>query len=550
MKKFLIIFIIFVFAGIGIAGFWYWQKNQYSKEILKLEILGPEAAKSGDEIEYKVKFKNNGKVRLEEVELIFEYPKQSIPLDSQFLRVTKEIEDIYPGEERIENFKARVFGKENDILEAKAWLSYRPKNLTARYESKTSFATQIRFVPLTFEFDLPLKVEKGEEIKFSLNYFSNVDYVLENLRVRIEYPEGFHFINSQPKALDETEWDLPQLTYADGGRIEIEGTIDGEEGTQKIFRAQLGMIRDGEFWLLKETAQSVQIIEPSLYISQLINGSHTYIANPGDILHYEIFFKNIGKKPIQKKFLLAKLEGEFFDLSTLKSEKGEIGRGDNSILWDWKEVPALRFLEAGEEGKVEFWVKVKEGIDKKIKNPILRNRITVAGTQKVFETKINSKIELVQKIYFQQEFWENSGPLPPKVGKTTTYTVIWQVKNYWNDLEKVRVKSKLSQNVKPTGKIFPEDAKFTFDSESGEVIWNIGELEAFQGDDGTPLTFAFQIEFTPDPSQKGKTPNLIEEAEILGEDTFTEEIIHEKADPVNTTLPDDETVSEEKGTIE
>jgi hypothetical protein len=550
MRKFLIAFILILFAVVGAVGFWYWQKNQYSREILKLEILGPEGVQAGDEVEYLVRFKNNGKVRLENPELIFEYPRHSIPQGEKSLRVIKKIDDIYPGEERIESFKARVFGKENDVLEAKAYLSYQPKNLTARYESKTSFTSQIKFVPLTFEFDLPLKAENGEEIKFSLNYFSNIDYILDNLRVRAEYPDGFHFIGANPKPLDGNIWDLPALSQADGGRIEIDGTIGGQEGEQKIFRAQLGIIRDNEFWPLKETAQSVQITEPSLYISQLINGSQNYIANPGDLLHYEIFFKNIGKKPIQKKFLFSKLEGELFDLSSLKSEKGEIGRGDNSVLWDWKQVSTLRFLEPDEEGKVEFWVKVKEDIDKKIENPVLRNKVTIAGTQKVFETKINSKIELAQKVYFQQEFWENSGPLPPKVGESTTYTVVWQVKNSWNDLGKVKVKSTLPKNVKPTGKIFPEDAKFTFDSKSREVIWNIGELKAFQGFDGIPLTFAFQIEFTPESSQKGETPNLIGEAQILGEDTWTSEILQEKADPVDTTLPNDETVSEEQGTIE
>jgi len=550
MKKFLIISIIVIFTAIGIAGFWYWQKNQYSKEILKLEILGPEVIQVGDEVEYKVKFKNNGKVRLEDPQLIFEYPQHSIPLESEFLRVTKKLEDIYPGEERIETFRARLFGKENETLLAEAWLSYRPKNLTARYESKTTFTTRIGYVPLSFEFDLPLKAERGEEIKFSLNYFSNINYVLENLRVRISYPEGFNFIDSQPKAIDATEWELPPLSYANGGQIEIDGTIEGEEGTQKIFRAQIGIVQNEEFWVLKEIAQSVQIIEPSLYISQLINDTQAYIANPGDLLHYEIFFKNIGKKPIRQKFLLVELDGEFFDLSSLRSEDGDIGRGDDSVLWDWKKVSSLRFLAPEEEGKVEFWVKVKDEIDKKIENPILRDKVTIAGTQKVFEVKINSEIELVQKVYFQQEFWQNTGPLPPKVNEKTTYTVVWQIKNYWNMLDKVKVKSCLPKNVKPTGKIFPEDAKFTYDSQSGEVLWNIGKIEAFQGIKNAPLTLAFQIEFTPTPEQKGKTPLLIEEAEIIGEDTWTSEILQEKANSVDTTLPDDETVKREQGIVQ
>ncbi|MBZ9572595.1 hypothetical protein KJA17_00150 [Patescibacteria group bacterium] len=552
MRKVLIIFILIVFAGIGIAGFWYWQKNQYSKEILKLEILGPEVAQAGDEVEYLVRFKNNGKVRLENPELIFEVPEHSILQDSSNRRITKKLEDIYPGQEQIFGFKVRVFGKENETLMAKAWLSYQPKNLKARYESKTSNTCQIKFVPLTFEFDLPLKIEKDEKIEFSLNYFSNIDYLLEDLRVKIEYPESFEFLSASPQPLDETEWEIPPLSQADGGRIEIKGKVTGEEGTQKIFRAKLGLIKDGDFWLLKETARALEIIEPSLYISQLINDSPNYIAEAGDFLHYEIFFRNIGQKAIEKKFLFVELEGEFFDLLSLKSEKGEYGRGDNTIIWDWKVVPELRFLDAGEEGKVEFWVGLKEAgeISVKTKTPSLRDIITLGGVKRSFELKINSQVKLAQKVYFQQEFWENSGPLPPEVDKTTTYTVLWQVENSWNDLKNVKVKSTLPKNVRPTGKILPEDAKFTFDSKSKEVLWNIGDVEAWLKEAEGPLTLAFQIEFTPDSSQKGETPNLVGEAEVLGEDAWTLEILQEKASPVDTTLPDDGTVTEEQGIVQ
>ncbi len=101
-----------------------------------------------------------------------------------------------------------------------------------------------------------------------------------------------------------------------------------------------------------------------------------------------------------------------------------------------------------------------------------------------------------------------------------------------------------------TGKFFPEEAKFTYDSKSREVIWNIGEIDAYQSVDGVPTTLAFQIELKPDESQKGTTPLLVNEAEFSGEDVFTLEIIREKAGEVNTTLPDDKTVDDEEGIVQ
>ncbi len=227
MRKFLIFFLL-IMAVLGAVGFWYWRGNVYSKEVLKLEILGPETVQTGEEIGYTVKFKNNGKVRLEAAELVFEYPGNSVPKEDTQQRITKKLEDIYPGEERTVTFRTVALGKEGDTLQAQALLSYNPRDLKARYESKTNLVTKISFIPLSLEFDLPLKTEQGEDLNFTVNYFSNMNFILENLRLKMAYPSGFTFLASQPKALDATEWSLPALSQANGGRVNIQGKLEGE----------------------------------------------------------------------------------------------------------------------------------------------------------------------------------------------------------------------------------------------------------------------------------------------------------------------------------
>jgi hypothetical protein len=549
-KNFLVISIIILLLITGLVGLWYFQRNNYSKEILKVEILGPEVVQAGEEIEYLVRYKNNGDVILENPELIFEYPEHSILEDNTGLRITEKVDDIYPGEEKSFRFKARLIGKENEIITANTWINYQPKNLKARYESKTSFSTQIKFVPLTFEFDLASKIEAGQKLNFSLNYFSNFNCELSDLKIKLIYPDNFLFESSIPQPIDKTEWQIPLLIQASGGRIRILGDIDGNAGDQKVFRAELGMYMDGEFVILKETAQSIQIIEPAIYISQIVNNSPNYIANPGDLLHYEIFFKNIGRKSFTKKFLLVKLDSEAFDIETLRSDRGETGPGDNSIIFDWKNIPKLSFLDAGEEGKVEFWVKVKdENFNQESINLVLRNEVLISEAEKEFEIKLNSKLDVLQKAYFQEEFFGNSGPLPPKVGESTTYTILWQVKNYSNQVSNVKVKAVLPSNVKPTGNFFPEDSKFTFDSVSKEVIWNIGNIDAYQGTGKIPLTLAFQVKLTPSTSQIGETAILVKEASVVGQDKFSQDILSSDVLEIDTSLPEDESINYEQGII-
>jgi len=552
MKK-IIIFILILGAAAGVLGFYYYQKNIYSKEVLKLEILGSEETQAFEEIEYLVKYKNNGNITLEEPQMIFQFPENSLPSNGETLTVVKDLEDIYPGEEKTISFKVRIFGKENETSKSEATLRYRPKNLKAFYESKTTFTTKIKSTPLTFEFDLPSKAESGREIQFSLNYFSNADWPLSNLRVKIEYPSGFEFIASQPQALEKTEWDLPILNKAEGGRIEIRGKLTGEIKEQKIFRATLGIWQSGEFILLKEAVRGVEILKSSLSIFQQINGFSQYIANPGDSLHYEIFFRNIGEEPFQDLFLAFTLEGRAFDYETIKTEFGQFNKGDNSIVWDWRQIPKLRFLGRGDEGKVEFWINLKKDWEQSSiqdKNFTLKNKIILSQVKEEFETKINSRLEIFQKGFFQDEIFGNSGPLPPKVGESTTYTVIWQAKNYYNDVKNVKVKATLSPGVKLTGRISPENSRLTFDSQSKEIIWELGDLQAGTGNIVPAPNVAFQISFTPDFSQRGLIPLLVSQAKIIGEDYWTEEFLEVTSPAIDTALPDDPIVNEEMGRVQ
>ena len=557
MKKFTI-FIVILAVIVGVFGFYYYQRNVYSKDILKLEILGQGEADLFQEIKYIVKYKNNGKVRLEEPELIFDYPDYSIPIDGTPLRVIKKSEElgeaIYPGQEKTFTFTTRLMGQEGEIKEARVTLSYRPKNLKARYTSETSFTTIIKKVPLNFDFDLPSKIESGKELKFRLNYFSNVDYPLSGLRVIIDYPLGFEFINSTPKSLEKIEWELGLLNKAEGGRVEISGKLMGEVGEEKVFRARIGSWKDGEFILLKETVKGIAIIRPALYITQQINNNPKFVANSGDLLHYEIFFKNIGEEFLTDMFLLATLSGLPFDFETIQAPEGDFTLGDSSIIWDWRKVRDLQLLSPQSEGKIEFWVKLKDEWEIKSaddKNPEIKTTVFLSQVREEFVNKVNSKLVISQKGYFDDEIFGNSGPLPPKIGETTTYTIIWQVKNYYNEMKNVKVKATLPQNVNLTGKIFPEEQtdKITFDSQSREIVWNVGDLIVGQGILTPAPNIAFQISFVPGANQAGQVPELISEARITGQDQWTGEILQATSPSINTSLPDDEMVSEE-GVVE
>ncbi len=561
MKRTTLFVIVLIIGGLmGILSFYYWQKNIFSKDVLRLEIIGPAQVNLLEEVEYIVKFKNNGNIRLDEPRLIFEYPSHSLPIDGDFLRIVKDSQQlggpIYPGEERSFSFQARLLGQEGEKKIARASLRFQPKNLRAHYQSTTSHTTIIRKVPLTFEFDLPLEIEPEREIKIRLNYFSNVDYPLSNLRIKTDYPSGFEFIQAVPQALEEEEWPIALLNKAQGGRIEISGRLTGQIGEIKIFRAKIGIWQRGEFVLLKETHKGIVIARPSIHISQTINNNPFYVASLGEWLHYRVFFRNLGRESLNNLFLIIRLEGDLFDFQTLKDFQGKFLAEENSIIFDWRRIPKMRLLLPDEEGEIDFWIKLKEEgeiLTPAVQNLTIKTKVNLNRIEEEFVTKVNSKIVVSQEGYFDDEVFGNSGPLPPRIGQTTSYTVIWRIKNYYNNVKNIRLKAKLPPNSQLTGKIFPEEqaTKFAFDSHSREIVWKVENLIAGQGvGELIAPWIAFQIKFTPEVNQKGQTPEIISKVIMTGQDEWTTAILEAESKNITTATISDPDFAEEKGIVQ
>ncbi|MCP6726859.1 MAG: hypothetical protein KJI69_02350 [Patescibacteria group bacterium] len=537
---------ISVLVVIAIAAF-VWQQNIFSKEVLRLEILAPDEADMGQEVVYTVKYKNNGNVRLENPILIFEYPGGAVFLEGDSRRVTQELEDIYPGQERTMEFPARLFGKKNEVKEAKAQITYTPKNLTGRFSAETTASTVISFVPLNFELDLPSRIESGQEFEFSLNYFSNSEYPLSNMRISIDYPDGFTFKSASPTSIGDSEWSLGLVNRAEGGRITITGSIEGELNEAKIFEARIGSWEDGDFTLFKESVRGVEIAVPQMIISQRVNDEVGFVALPGDTLHYEISFKNVSDKNLENLFLVINLDGRPLNLSTLTSTYGESQQGGKSILWESRDVGRLRFLGKGEEGRVEFWVNVLEEWEQfsaQDKDFSIKTTVVLSDIREEFKVPVSSKLLIEQTGRFQDEVFGNQGPLPPQVETSTTYTITWTASNSYNDVNNVKVRASLGQGVQLSGNIFPQDSSLVYDSASREVVWDAGDIVAGSGTFGSAASVSFQVSFTPQEFQVGTTPELISEVRITGDDIFTNRLVSSTDEAITTILEDDESITD------
>jgi len=384
MNKKTIFIILFLIVIIGFIAFWIYRESHFSGEILHLEVSGPATVNVGEEITYSIKYKNKGNFVLQKPELIFIMPDNSLTEDGK-MRITQSLKDIYPGEEKFVNIKTRLLGKEDDFKVAKAILSYTPQNLTARYESDASSSIKLNVVPITLNFDLPTKVEKGKDIQCTINYSSDIDYPLENLSIRVDHVSGFDVKSSNPPSLDNSEWKLKTLNKAQGGKIVVTGNVSADVKQSLTFSASLGMWQNGSFLIIKQATADVQVIQPMLFISQKVNGSGSYTASPGEVLHYQIFFRNVGSTPFTDLLATVKLDNSVLDISTLQTN-GNQAQG-NTVTWDGNKILQLKYLGAQEQGQVDFSVKVKDSWTSANSNAI-KDEVNVGGITQDFSIKV------------------------------------------------------------------------------------------------------------------------------------------------------------------
>ncbi|MDO8470507.1 MAG: hypothetical protein Q7S63_00840, partial [bacterium] len=127
----------------------------------------------------------------------------------------------------------------------------------------------------------------------------------------------------------------------------------------------------------------------------------------------------------------------------------------------------------------------------------------------------------------------------------TTYTIIWELMSGYNDMENVKVKAQLPEGVQTTGQISPASSKFLV-SESRELEWVVEALPA----GNKTLSVAFQVQFVPSVAQKGSLAQIMGQVRAIGEDTFTASQLEASDNSLDTSLPDDPTVSHSGGIVQ
>ncbi len=550
-----------------VAGFMIWQGlTSFDKDKVELKIKGPERVVGGEEVQFTIEYKNNTRLVLENIQLIVHYPDNSIVNGEQKSVETINLPELNIGQENKVELLVRIIGLKEEAKKVWVELNYQPFNLSSRYTNKDEFSTTIVSVPLVLDFDLPERLIDNQTFDFSLRYLNQADVPFDNLQVRLEYPDGFSFQSAQPAPIEEDKvWAISNLIANEQGKIFIRGTIQGEKGTTKSFKAQLGILKDDQFIPYTETVSAVNISSSPLLISQTVNNSTNYIAQAGEKLTYRINYQNTTDLGIKNVIITSQLESKVLDLSSLELGDGSFDGSNQTITWNASNLPDLEYLGPFQEGQITFSVEVKDPLpvdNYTDKNFTVENKIRINSSEKPLSLasvdiagesqsiiKIASQITLQAKAYYYDDLITNSGPIPPRVGQTTAYTIKWRLVNSSNDLNQVKVEAFLPPHVQWNNRISPTNANLKYNSQTGKVTWSVGDLPAATGILLPVKEIAFQISITPSLANLGSLVELIGQSQVFGQDGFVNLELTDKDILIDTDLPDDLKTGDKTGTV-
>jgi len=302
-------------------------------------------------------------------------------------------------------------------------------------------------------------------------------------------------------------------------------------------------------------SNSVTIKKSFIELNVALGGSvkSEYVAKIGENVRCDITWKNNLPSKIKNAVIQVKLNGEILDKSSVNAGSGFYNSSANNIVWDKRSLSELDTINSGDTGSAGFSFRASSDIANKtnMQNQEINIEISISGSGEEAnisdeisvtssrKVKISSNPTLNAKMVYSSGKFANSGPLPPKVGLETTYTVILSVSNLMNDIADAEVRAILPPYIRWINFTSPSDEKITYNPIGGEIKWKIGDIYAGTGYKTLPKEVQFQVGFTPSLSQVGSSPNVVEGVSLSGLDVFTDTTLKSKEFLLNTNLETD-----------
>jgi hypothetical protein len=564
-KKFFIFSIIFFCLTCVYAIYVFFAGgNTVSNDNIDISISGNNFTAGGEELSLVVGITNRNSSPLELADLIMEYPKGTgtdLSSDTQTFRQT--IGTIPAGVVQNENLKLVLFGEQGSVRPIKFTLEYRVAGSNAIFVKEKDYQVSISSTPINLSVDGPTAISPNQSITLKVKETLNATTPSPNILMQVVYPPGFQFASAIPApSFGNNVWSLGDLAPGAEHDISISGKMAGVfDGEQKTFNVSTGSQSSADKSAIgvvfNSIAQTITVQKPFVDASIFINGvqNNVFAIDSKTSASIEIHYVNNLDTQINNLQIKAKVSGNALDRKTINVQQGFYDSGTDTITWDKNYQNQFNTVNPGDSGSVSFSVSplslfsAASGI---LSNPSMNIEVDVSGSQSSSGSAVSqitnsnsAVINIISDVGFSSKAlyysgpFTDTGPIPPKVGKTTTYTVTWTFSNTANSISGVQVNSTLPAWVNFVGSISPASEDLTYNSSTSGIVWNVDRIQKGAGITGPARSVSFKVSFTPSLSQVGTIPTIINDAILTGHDDFANVDVKIDKASLNTKLDSD-----------
>ncbi|MBI2582974.1 hypothetical protein HYV98_01825, partial [Candidatus Azambacteria bacterium] len=560
-------------AALGILLWVFFFRSTFSTREVRLELAASGEARSGSVVSVTVRYRNGSKELLRNAELVFRYPVRSFPTEPRLSQASERPQVRFPlgslgeGSEGEKTFSFLFLGEVGEIKNFEAVLSYEPGTRRYTLENRTQREIRVSGETLTLHIEGPERAIASDPVEYRLKYKNDGDVGISEVRVVADLPTGFSLVSAVPEAEEHGPemWLLGDLSSGEEGELKIAGKLSGSPGEAKTIRASIGSRVANDYLPFKEVKFSTELAPAFLSLAVLANGSADPVAvDPGANIRYTIRFKNGAAFPLRELVLQAQLSGEMIDLGAVNLFGGSFSSQEERAVWSGGNIPTLKELRPGEEGSVEFDLRLRESYPvRSLSDKNFRVTLKAAidtptvppgvGTGRLhaeaeYISKVNSRLDLSALGYFTDPIVtsKSSGPIPPKVNQTTTYFIHWRIGSPANDIDEVLVRSVLPPNVSWGGNQLSLGGAppAEYNARTNTVSWRIRRLASGTGVVRGSLETIFRVALTPSVSEVSQVPVIFAKTEAEGRDAFTGKELATEASEIPASLPDDPSVEQ------
>ncbi len=574
---------IFLLAVLGGLSYWlydnWYQKSSLDEKAVDFALAGDTDVVAGEEFEYEIRYKNNNRGALENAKVNIAVPKNFI------LRVTEpafgatkglwEIGRIDAGVEGSLKVKGYMLGRTGDSGVVSAYLAYSPEGFSSEYKKEAFLTSKLIDTGVDIRVEAYESMMIGETEEVLVRFRAMDKNFIDSFRMSLEPQENISILEYMPKET-ATKNNIPYAAFTIDrpGVWEVSGVLDDDHVVpvrlklgDKAERQQSLRFKferkadDGQYYEFFYKEVAFEAMKNNLNLTMILNGERSDTGvDFGETLNYSIAYDNQGDTDLKDVVIMAVLDGDYLDWTTL-DDKNKGREKASTITWSKEEIPALAEIKQGQEGMIDFSIKVFPfgAVEAKGKAEIGAYAHFGIGakaedaedgpkTEDPKETETNRSNTLVAKINSDMDFSESvryfnednipvgSGPNPPQVGQISSYKVYWTISNNLHELSKLAVSMKLPDGVEYDAKDRATAGSLVYSEETRELVWNVGRLptSAYQ------VSAEFSIRIQPDEEDRNTIMVLLPGSKASAVDVETNETIEKMTKAKTTKLEDDE----------